>query len=90
MSAFADLSATEIRRRVAAGDVSCEEVTRALLDRVATVEPRVNALLLPLPDVSISPLPPPPSGEIIAGLLTQTPGLCRLPLPCTNGRLPHL
>ena len=50
MSSFADLSATEIRRRVAAGDVSCEEVTRAHLDRVATVEPRLDALLLPLPE----------------------------------------
>jgi aspartyl-tRNA(Asn)/glutamyl-tRNA(Gln) amidotransferase subunit A len=46
-SAF-DLSAVEVRRRIAARELSAEEVVRAHLDRLAAVEPRVDALLLPL------------------------------------------
>ena len=48
MSSPVELSATEIRRHVAAGDLSCEEVARAHLERVSAVEPRLDALLLPL------------------------------------------
>jgi len=44
------LSATEIRRRVADRSLSAEEVTRAHLDRVGAVEPRLDTLLLPLAD----------------------------------------
>jgi aspartyl-tRNA(Asn)/glutamyl-tRNA(Gln) amidotransferase subunit A len=40
------LTAAEIRHRVAAREVSCEEVARAHLDRVAAVEPAVDAFLL--------------------------------------------
>jgi len=50
MSALFQLTATEIRRRVAAREVSCEEVARAHLDRIAAVEPRVDAFLLVLAD----------------------------------------
>jgi aspartyl-tRNA(Asn)/glutamyl-tRNA(Gln) amidotransferase subunit A len=53
MSGLAGLSAAEIRRRVAAREVSCEEVTRAHLDRIDAVEPRVDAFLLVAPDRAI-------------------------------------
>ena len=48
MSALHALSATEIRRRVAAREVSAEEVAKAHLDRLAAVEPRIDAYLLVL------------------------------------------
>ena len=48
--ALFDLTATELRNRVAARDVSCEEVVTAHLDRLAAVEPRIGAFLLPLPE----------------------------------------
>ena len=40
-----DWSAAEIRRRVARREVSCEEVARAQLERIAAVEPSVDAFL---------------------------------------------
>jgi len=45
MGGLYELSASEIRKRVAARDLSAEEVTRAHLDRIAEVEPRVDAFL---------------------------------------------
>jgi aspartyl-tRNA(Asn)/glutamyl-tRNA(Gln) amidotransferase subunit A len=45
-----ELTATEMRRRVAARDLSCEELTRAHLDRLAAVEPGLGAVLRPLED----------------------------------------
>jgi aspartyl-tRNA(Asn)/glutamyl-tRNA(Gln) amidotransferase subunit A len=45
MSALHRLTAAEIRRRVAAREVSAEEVTRAHLDRIARHEPEVDAFL---------------------------------------------
>jgi aspartyl-tRNA(Asn)/glutamyl-tRNA(Gln) amidotransferase subunit A len=44
------LSAAEMRRRVAARQVSCDELVRAHLDRLTEAEPRIGALLLPLAD----------------------------------------
>ena len=44
------LTASEIHRLVAAREVSCEETVRAHLDRIATVEPAVDAFLLVSPD----------------------------------------
>ncbi len=45
-----ELTATEIRRRVAAREVSAEEVTRVYLDRIARFEPTVDAFLAVLAD----------------------------------------
>jgi aspartyl-tRNA(Asn)/glutamyl-tRNA(Gln) amidotransferase subunit A len=45
MSALHDLTAAEIRERVARREASAEEVTRAHLDRVAAVEPKIDAFL---------------------------------------------
>ncbi len=45
MSALHELSAGELRRRVAAREISCEEVTRAHLARIGAVEPKVDAFL---------------------------------------------
>jgi len=42
---LAGLTAAEIRRRVAVREVSCVDVLRAHLDRIAAVEPRVDAFL---------------------------------------------
>ena len=50
MSGLAGATAAEIRRRVAAREVSCEEVTRAHLDRIAAVEPGIDAFLVVAPD----------------------------------------
>jgi aspartyl-tRNA(Asn)/glutamyl-tRNA(Gln) amidotransferase subunit A len=50
MSPLFELTAAEIRRRVGAGEASCEEVIRAHLDRIASVEPTVDAFLLLLAD----------------------------------------
>ncbi|HEX9189459.1 MAG TPA: amidase family protein, partial [Vicinamibacteria bacterium] len=46
MSGLASLTATEIRDKVESREVSCEEVTRAHLDRIAAVEPAVDAFLV--------------------------------------------
>jgi aspartyl-tRNA(Asn)/glutamyl-tRNA(Gln) amidotransferase subunit A len=40
------LTASEIRRRVAGREVSCEEVARGHLDRIAATEPGIDAFLL--------------------------------------------
>jgi aspartyl-tRNA(Asn)/glutamyl-tRNA(Gln) amidotransferase subunit A len=45
-----ELTAAEMRRRVASRDVSCEELTRVHLDRLAAIEPGLDALLLTLDD----------------------------------------
>jgi aspartyl-tRNA(Asn)/glutamyl-tRNA(Gln) amidotransferase subunit A len=50
MSAAWEASAGELRRRVAAREVSCEELTRAHLDRIAAVEPSVDAFLALVPE----------------------------------------
>jgi fatty acid amide hydrolase len=41
-------SATELSRRIASRDVSAEEVTRAHLDHIASIEPRVHAFTMVL------------------------------------------
>jgi aspartyl-tRNA(Asn)/glutamyl-tRNA(Gln) amidotransferase subunit A len=46
MSDLVSLGASEIRRGIAAREVSCQEVVRAHLDRIAAVEPAVDAFLL--------------------------------------------
>jgi aspartyl-tRNA(Asn)/glutamyl-tRNA(Gln) amidotransferase subunit A len=46
MSGLVGLTAAEIRRRVAAREVSCEEVVRGHLDHIAAVEPGIDAFLL--------------------------------------------
>jgi aspartyl-tRNA(Asn)/glutamyl-tRNA(Gln) amidotransferase subunit A len=48
MSELVRLSATEIRRRVAAHDLRAEAVAQAHLERIAAVEPKVDAFLLVL------------------------------------------
>jgi aspartyl-tRNA(Asn)/glutamyl-tRNA(Gln) amidotransferase subunit A len=48
------LTASEIARRVAARQHSAEEVTRAHLDRLAAVEPRVDAFLQVLADRALA------------------------------------
>jgi aspartyl-tRNA(Asn)/glutamyl-tRNA(Gln) amidotransferase subunit A len=48
MSDLFRLSASEIRRRVAARDLRAEAVAQAHLDRIAAVEPKVDAFLLVL------------------------------------------
>ncbi len=45
-----DLTAAEMSRRVAGREVSCQELTRAHLDRLAAVEPGVGALLATFED----------------------------------------
>jgi aspartyl-tRNA(Asn)/glutamyl-tRNA(Gln) amidotransferase subunit A len=50
VSAALEETAVELRRRVAAREVSCEEVARTHLDRIAAVEPIVDAFLAVLAD----------------------------------------
>jgi aspartyl-tRNA(Asn)/glutamyl-tRNA(Gln) amidotransferase subunit A len=50
MSAALEATAVELRRRVAAREVSCEEVARTHLDRIAVREPGVDAFLAVLAD----------------------------------------
>jgi len=71
-------SAADLRTRVAARELSCEEVTRAHLDRVAAVEPRVDAFLCVLAEralerargldrsLAAGALPPPLAGVPVA------------------------
>lgn len=47
-------SAVEIARRVARGDVSAEEVTRAYVARVVAVNPALNAVVVPLFDSALA------------------------------------
>ena len=46
MSTLIGLSATELARRIAAGEVSALEVVEAHLQRIAEVQPRLNAMTL--------------------------------------------
>ena len=50
MAALHELSASEIRKRVAERALSAEEVTKAHLERLAAVEPKVDAFLAVLPE----------------------------------------
>ena len=54
MSPVFDLTAAEIRRRVAAGETSCEDVVRGHLARLDAVEPAVDALLLRLDERAVA------------------------------------
>ncbi|MBI3932439.1 MAG: Asp-tRNA(Asn)/Glu-tRNA(Gln) amidotransferase subunit GatA [Acidobacteria bacterium] len=54
MSALWELSATEIAARVGRRSLSAEEVVRAHLDRIAALEPRVDAFLHLLPDRALA------------------------------------
>jgi aspartyl-tRNA(Asn)/glutamyl-tRNA(Gln) amidotransferase subunit A len=54
MSALHELSAAEIRRKVAAREVSAEEVTKAHLARVKAVEGKVDAYLLVLEERALA------------------------------------
>lgn len=45
MTDLADLSATEMRRRVAGGEVTAEEVTDACLARIEALDPQINAVV---------------------------------------------
>jgi aspartyl-tRNA(Asn)/glutamyl-tRNA(Gln) amidotransferase subunit A len=54
MSLLYNLSASEIARRVRSRALSAEEVTRAHLDRIAEVEPRVDAFLHLFPERALA------------------------------------
>src|SRR5258706_14385448 len=54
MSALRALSATEIRRKVAAREVSAEEVAQAHVASLVTVEPRIEAYLLVLEERALA------------------------------------
>jgi aspartyl-tRNA(Asn)/glutamyl-tRNA(Gln) amidotransferase subunit A len=54
MSVLWNLSASEIARRVRSRALSAEEVTRAHLDRIASVEPRVEAFLHLFPERALT------------------------------------
>jgi len=54
MSALHALSATEIRRKVAARALSAEEVTKAHLERLKAVEPRLDAYLVVLEERALA------------------------------------
>jgi amidase len=49
VTGLADLSATELRREIAARDVSVAEVVTACLERAAEVNPKLNAIVTPNP-----------------------------------------
>ena len=53
MSGLVGSTAAEIRRRVAAREVSCEEVVREHLDRIAATEPAIDAFLVVAADRSL-------------------------------------
>ncbi len=53
-AALTGLTAAELARRVAARAVSAEDVTRAHLDRIAAVEPKVDAFLAVLADRALA------------------------------------
>jgi aspartyl-tRNA(Asn)/glutamyl-tRNA(Gln) amidotransferase subunit A len=50
MSELWRLSAADIRSRIGRREISAVEVTRSHLDRLAALEPRLDAFLLPLPE----------------------------------------
>jgi len=54
VSDLAGLSAAEIRRRVAGREVSCEEVTRAHLERIEALDPAIDAFLLVAPERAVA------------------------------------
>ena len=54
MSGLHEASAAEIRRRVAGREVSCEEVTRAHLERIASVDPALGAFLMTAPERALA------------------------------------
>jgi aspartyl-tRNA(Asn)/glutamyl-tRNA(Gln) amidotransferase subunit A len=54
VSTITAATASEIRRRVAAREVSCEEVARAHLARIAAVEPALDAFLLVAPERALA------------------------------------
>ena len=76
--ALHELSASEIRKRVAERALSAEEVTKAHLERIAAVEPKVDAFLAVLGqralerarrldrDLAAGVLPPPMAGVPVA------------------------
>jgi len=49
VTALADLSAAELRRRIGAREVSAVEVVEACLDRVSRLNPTINAVVTPNP-----------------------------------------
>jgi len=57
MSGLVGRTASEIRRRVAAREVSCEEVARGHLDRIAATEPAIDAFLLVAADRALDACP---------------------------------
>ena len=93
MSALAFHTAAEIRRRVAAREVSCEEVTRAHLDRISALEPGLDAFLVVASDRALDAArrldaalaagtPPPP----LAGVPVAVKDVLHVPgLPTTCG-----
>jgi len=54
MSALTELGGAAIRSRVAAREVSCEEVVRAHLDRIAALDPRTGAFLAVVADRALA------------------------------------
>ncbi|MDK3075950.1 amidase family protein [Sedimentitalea sp. JM2-8] len=54
MAELWELSASEIARRVRSAEVSAVEVTKAHLDRLAVVNPRLNAVVQEFPDEALS------------------------------------
>jgi len=49
VSALADLSATEIRQKIASKEVSAVEYLQACLERVGELNPALNAIVTPNP-----------------------------------------
>src|SRR3954447_7378334 len=47
-------SAYELRRRIDRGEVSCEEVTRGALERIAALDPSVRAFVTITDDTALS------------------------------------
>ena len=54
MSELTSLSLTEMARRLRAGDVSSEELTRAHLERIRALDARVGAFLTVTDDVALA------------------------------------
>ena len=49
-----DMSATELARIIKAGEVSAKEVVEAHIRRIETVNPKLNAVVIPLFDEAMS------------------------------------
>jgi aspartyl-tRNA(Asn)/glutamyl-tRNA(Gln) amidotransferase subunit A len=71
------LSAREIARRVGRRELSAEEVTRTHLDRIAAVEPRVDAFLQILPDRALAAAR---RLDVLLGGGAPAPPLCGVPV----------